>query len=177
MTLGRLACGKVVAIVGLPFAHLIATAGALLAVPLTWRLKLQTSARIDLAPSMHWAAPLITRDIEHDQGPVLVVDEYRIDSRNREDFLDALRKFTHHRRRDGPYEWGVFEDAAGAGRFLETFLVESWLDHLKQHERVAHADRLLQDAVQGFHVRGTPKAMHFVSAAPGKASVPKEEQA
>ena len=58
----------------------------------------------------------------------------------------------------------MFEDAAEHGRFLETFLVESWLEHLRQHERVTNADRVLQEAVQQFHAEGAPKVTHFIAA-------------
>jgi MFS family permease len=177
MTLGSAVWGKVAGIVGLPATHFIAAAGALLAVPLTRRWKLQTGAGIDLTPSMHWPVPLITREIEHDQGPVLVVVEYRIDPRNREEFLAALEAFAHERRRDGAYEWGVFEDATEEGRFLETFLLESWLEHLRQHERVTHADRALQDALQRFHLQGAPKVTHFISASPRGTRAVKKKQA
>ncbi len=169
MTLGSAVWGKVAGILDLPVAHFIAAAGALLAVPLTRRWKLQTGVRIDLTPSMHWPVPLITREIEHDQGPVLVMVEYRIDPRSREEFLAAIEAFAHERRRDGAYEWGLFEDGSEEGRFLETFLVESWLEHLRQHERVTHADRALQDAVQRFHLQGAPKVMHLISASPSGA--------
>jgi MFS family permease len=176
MTLGSAVWGKIAGIVDLPVAHFIAAVGALLAVPLTWRWKLQTGSRIDLTPSMHWPAPLITHEIEHDQGPVLVVVEYRIDSGNREKFLAALGNFAQERRRDGAYEWGVFEDASEEGRFLETFLVESWLEHLRQHERVTQADRVLQDAVHRFHVQGTPTVTHYISAAQSLGHMPKEKR-
>lgn len=59
------------------------------------------------------------------QQPVLVTVEYRIDPLSRGPFLAALERLAHERRRDGAYAWGVFEDAAEEGRFLETFLVES----------------------------------------------------
>ncbi len=62
---------------------------------------------------------------------------------------------------------------AEEGRFLETFLVESWLEHLRQHERVTDDDRPLQDAVHGFHTEGTPKVTHFIVAAPSEAQVRK----
>ena len=150
----------------LPDAHFIAAAGALVAIPLTWRWKLQTGTAIDLTPSMHWPTPVIAREVEPDRGPVLVTVEYRIDPNNREAFLRALEKLAHERRRDGAYAWGVFEDAGDEGRFLETFLVESWLEHLRQHERVTNADRILQTAVHRYHLEGAPKVTHFIAAEP-----------
>jgi len=96
--------------------------------------------------------------------PVLVTIEYRIDPARRKPFLTALDRLGHERRRDGAYAWGVFEDAADPARFVETFLVESWLDHLRQHERVTNADRVMQQHVQQFHLEGAPKVTHLIAA-------------
>jgi len=148
---------------GLPAAHFLAAAGAIIAIPLTWRCKLQTGAAVDLTPSMHWPTPVLTHDIESDQGPVLVTVEYRIDPRDREPFLAAIEKLGQERRRDGAYAWGIFEDASEEGRMLETFLVESWLEHLRQHERVTKADMSIQETVQRFHTARTPKVTHLIA--------------
>jgi quinol monooxygenase YgiN len=97
---------------------------------------------------------------------VLVTVEYRIRPQDREAFLQAVATLSRERRRDGAYDWGIFEDAAEEGRFVETFLVDSWLEHLRQHERVTNADRVVQEAVHRFHVHGDPKVTHFVAAEP-----------
>ena len=169
LTLGSVIWGQVAGVLGLPAAHFMAAAGALVAIPLTWRWKLQTGAAIDLTPSLHWPVPVVTHEIEHDRGPVLVTVEYRIDPRNREAFLGALEKLGYERRRDGAYAWGVFEDAAEEGRMVETFLVESWLEHLRQHDRVTNSDRVLQEVVHRFHIQGAPKVTHFIAAERGQA--------
>ena len=164
LALGSAAWGGVAAWVGLPAAHFLAAAGAVIAVPLTWRWKLQTGAGVDLTPSMHWPAPITKQAIDEDRGPVLVMVEYRIDPKNRVAFLEAMTRLEDQRRRDGAYAWGVFDDAAEDGRIVETFLVGSWMEHLRQHERVTNADRVLQDTVDRFHLGGTPKVTHFVAA-------------
>ncbi len=164
LTVGSAVWGELAAVVGLPVAHFLAAAGAVAAIPLTWRWKLQTAAGIDLTPSMHWPAPLTAQDIDRDRGPVLVTVEYRIHPQDRAAFLEAIAKLEHERRRDGAYAWGVFEDAAETGRIVETFLVESWLEHLRQHERVTNADRLVQEAVHRFQLAGAPKVTHFIAA-------------
>jgi Transmembrane secretion effector len=164
LTLGSGAWGAIAVAVGLANAHFLAAAGAVAAIALTWRWKLQTGARIDLSPSMHWPAPLTAQPIEHDRGPVLVTVEYHIDPRDREPFLDALARLEHERCRDGAYAWGVFEDAAKEGRMIETFLIESWMEHLRQHERVTKADRLLQEELRRFDRTGNPTVTHFIAA-------------
>jgi MFS family permease len=168
MTLGSVIWGKVATALGLPAAHFAAAGGAILAMLATWHWKLQTGAGVDWTPSMHWPAPITTREVEHDQGPVLVTVEYRIDPKDRDEFLRALEALSQERRRDGACAWGVFEDIAEVGRMVETFMVESWLEHLRQHQRVTNADRVLQDRVHRFHVEGTPKVTHFIAAQPGK---------
>ena len=166
LTLGSAAWGETAAAVGLANAHFLASAGAVAAIALTWPWKLQTGAAIDLSPSMHWPAPMTAQPIENDRGPVLVTVEYRINPQDREAFLEALAQLERERRRDGAYAWGIFEDAAVAGRMVETFLVESWMEHLRQHERVTNADRLVQECVHRFHLSGAPKVTHFIAAEP-----------
>ena len=164
LTIGSATWGEVAAVVGLANAHFLAAAGAVAAVALTGRWKLQTGAGIDLSPSMHWPAPLTATPIEQDRGPVLVTVEYRIEPRNRAPFLEALARLEHERRRDGAYAWGIFEDTAEPTRIIETFLVESWMEHLRQHERVTEADRLVEEEVRRFDLSGDPKVTHFVAA-------------
>jgi predicted MFS family arabinose efflux permease len=163
MTLGSAVWGALASALGLPIAHFIAAAGALLAVPLTWGMKLQTGAGVDLAPSMHWPAPVVTGTFEGDRGPVLVTVEYQLGAeKNRAALLSALGTLSQERRRDGAYDWGVFEDSADGLQILETFLVESWLEHLRQHERVTNADRVLQEGINHLLTQ-PPKVRHFIA--------------
>jgi predicted MFS family arabinose efflux permease len=164
LTLGSALWGQVAHIGGVPMAHFIAAAGLLVAIPLTWRWKLQTGAGIDLTPSMHWPTPVLSQHVEIDAGPVLVTVEYRVGATNREAFLSALDLLSHERGRDGAYAWGLFEDVAEPGRFLETFLVESWLEHLRQHKRVTNADRVLQEHVHRL-LKTPPTVAHLIAPA------------
>ncbi len=166
LTLGSALWGELAALAGLPAALLLAAAGAVIAIPLTWRWKLQTGANVDFSPSMHWPDPVTTHAIEPDRGPVLVTIEYRIDPKSREAFLHALGRYSRARRRDGAYEWGIFEDPSDEGRFIETFLTDSWLEHLRQHQRVTKADRLLEQTVRRFQIGEGPKATHLIGAQP-----------
>ena len=163
LTLGSVVWGEIAALVGLPIAHIAAAAGALLGIPLTWRAKLQTGARLDLTPSMHWPTPVVAEDLEPEAGPVMVTVDYRVAAANREAFLAALDRLGHERRRDGAYAWDVFEDTAQPGRYVETFLIESWVEHLRQHERVTKSDRAIQEKVEAL-LLASPSVTHLIAA-------------
>jgi predicted MFS family arabinose efflux permease/quinol monooxygenase YgiN len=164
LTIGSAIWGELAAVAGLTAALLVAAAGAVMAIPLTWPWKLQTGANVDLSPSMHWPAPVTSHAIEPDRGPVLVIIEYHIDPKNRKPFLQALSKSARARRRDGAYDWGIFEDPAQDGRFIETFRSDSWLEHLRQHQRVTNADRIQEEAARRFQIGDGPKSTHFVGS-------------
>ena len=167
MAAGSAIWGQAASMVGLQVAQFIAAAGAVAAIPLTWRWKLGTGAGVDLTPSIHWPEPIVMHEVERHEGPVLVTVEYRIDPHDRGQFLAAMDQLGYERRRNGAYGWGVFEDFASEGRMVETFLVESWLEHLRQHERVTKAGRALQDLVNQFQPEGSePKITHFIGREP-----------
>lgn len=171
MTLGSVVWGQAATTLGIPTTLLIAAAGAVAGALVSWPAKLQQGADLDLSPSSHWPEPLVAGEIEPDRGPVMVTVEYRIDPDTTADFLAAMEDLKAARRRDGAYAWGLFEDAAAPGRYLEYFIEESWLAHLRHHERVTEADRAIQDKVLALHVGGgDPVVTHFL--APNAAEPP-----
>jgi MFS family permease len=150
MSIGSAVWGLIADRIGLPPAHFIAGAGIVLAIWLTRRWKLQTGPEADLAPSMHWPEPFLAAPVEDDAGPVLA----------------AMRRVARERKRDGAYAWGLYEDTAHPGRVLETFLVDSWLEHRRQHQRVTNADRVVEEHVRKL-VREEPHITHYIAAPPG----------
>jgi MFS family permease len=164
LTLGSAIWGKIAAWTGLPAAQVIAALGAAAAVPLLWRWRLETGAVLDLTPSRHWPEPVPLGEIALDRGPVLVTIEYRIKSGDRDGFLEAIGHLAGERRRDGAFAWEVFEDPEHDGLFVETFMLNSWAEHLRQHARVTDADRTMQEAVDRFQIDGFPKVTHLIAA-------------
>jgi MFS family permease len=162
MSLGSLVWGFVANRIGLPGAHLLAAAGALVMVPLTMRWKLGSGPAADLTPSMHWPEPLRSATVSDDAGPVLVTVQYQVAAENRAAFLAGIRRLARQRRRSGAFAWGIFEDAAHPHSFLETFLVDSWLEHRRQHERVTKADRAVEERVWSL-TSAEPRVTHYVA--------------
>jgi len=89
--------------------------------------------------------------------------EYSVVSGQEAEFIEAIRKYARTRRRDGAYQWGVYRDTEAANRFVEIFLVYSWAEHLRQHERQTKADREVEQRVYSY-VAGEPKVRHLLYA-------------
>ena len=122
-------------------------------------------ATTDVSPWNHWRMPAIVEDLrpDFDAGPVLVTVEYRVNRDRTEAFLEAIHEYSRVRRRDGAYRWGVYRDLEEADRYVETFLIRSWAEHLRQHERSTKADREVEDRLRTY-VTGVPNVRHLVAA-------------
>ncbi|HEY4449487.1 MAG TPA: MFS transporter [Steroidobacteraceae bacterium] len=165
MTVGSALWGFVAEHLGLASAHYLAGAAALLALWVTRRWRLQSGPAADLTPSMHWPEPVLAAGTQDDAGPVLVTVEYHVAAEHREAFLAAIVPVARERRRDGAYDWHIFHDSAHPERMLETFLIDSWLEHLRQHQRVTRADHALEERLQRY-ARGPTRVTHYIAARP-----------
>jgi MFS family permease len=168
MTLGSIVWGKAADIYGLPVALTASAALALLFIPLTWRYKLNLGENHDHMPSGHWPEPILLTHQSHHQGPVLVTVEYHIADADRDAFMHLMHRWGQIRLRDGAVQWGFFEDVEHRGRIIETFVVESWVAHLRQHRRVSQSDKVLQDKINALHKGDKPpRVMHAVTPRKG----------
>jgi MFS family permease len=118
---------------------------------------------VDLGAWDHWGKPMLVGDLDPSQGPVLVTVEYEVDPRKADEFLEALHKFARVRRRDGASRWGVYRDTEHPAHYVETFIVESWGEHLRQHERLTRGDRDLEENVHRFESKPI-NVRHFIYA-------------
>ena len=117
----------------------------------------------NLAAWDHWRKPMLMGEAVMEEGPVLVTVEYEIEAKDANEFLAALEKFSRVRRRDGASRWGVYYDTEHPTRYLETFIVESWAEHLRQHMRLTQSDRELEERLSRFE-RVPNKVRHFIYA-------------
>jgi len=131
----------------------------------TLRLRLAGSGELDVSPSLHLPEPTLLVERHPDHGPVLVTVEYFVDRERGAEFARAMEALRRIRRRDGAVRWGLFENAAAPGCYIETFVVDSWAEHLRQHERMTVADRETESQAQAFHIGAEPpKVTHWIAA-------------
>jgi MFS family permease len=164
MTTGSTFWGWVANQSGIQTALLAAGVALAVAQVIALRFPLDPIAKLDLAPGDRWPAPLAANEIGNERGPVLISIEYQVSNDDRQAFVKTMEPMRKSRRRDGAISWGLFEDAAVPGLFIETFIVESWLEHLRQHERVTLVDREHESAALRFHIgENSPQVRHWIS--------------
>jgi MFS family permease len=163
MTLGSAAWGAVANSNGLSFALYLSSACALIGMVLTWRWKLQTGASLNLSPSMDWKAPAFVHRIEDNQGPIMMIVEYKIDPKDSTPFLALMQEIGSERKRDGAYAWHVFDDPNEPGRVIETSLVHSLLELRYRSLRMTKADQLIEEQARAF-LQEPPKPTYFVAS-------------
>jgi hypothetical protein len=155
--------GAVAGRAGVPFALIAAAVGALLAAAATWRVSLDAA---DPAGSdrLEWPDPQTHGAVDPERGPVMVNVEYRIDPARAREFTAAMSELARVRRRDGAKSWGLFSEVAEPGRYVEFFLVDSWAEHLRQHDRITRADEEIQNRARAFHIGAEPpRVSHHIA--------------
>jgi MFS family permease len=150
MTAGSALWGQLASQFSIPFSLCVATAGMLLAsaAVLRWRLDQDPDLNLDLS-AINEAAPEL--EIRHDRGPVMVSYHYLVSPQSAHDFVVCMQDMRRVRRRGGALNWAIYEDILTPGIFVETFVVGSWMEHLRQRERYTMNDKKIQNRVLGFH--------------------------
>lgn len=156
MALGSMVWGQLAETLGLASALAIAAAAMLVVMSLVRRFELNLGQQHDFSPSGHWPEPVVATQPANDRGPVLITLEYEVGATERPTFLALMGDLGNVRRRDGAFQWGVFENTEQPGHFIEMFLVESWVEHLRQHARVTNSDRALQQRINALHGGAQP---------------------
>ena len=162
--LGTAVWGAVAQRSGVRTALICAGIGTVTSAALALFVRLPSSS-VDLTPWNHWRMPVVVKDLQDDveDGPVLVTIEYVVISNRSSEFVEAMQEYGRMRRRDGAYWWGVFRDTEVVDRYLETFLVNSWAEHLRQHERQTQADRAMEERIFSC-LAGPPVVRHLIYA-------------
>ena len=138
-----------------------AAAALLAGLPLARRFSLTAGIGLDYSPgrlakALTRAAPQLVIEPNPEDGPVLVTVTFRINPERAEEFIRAAHELGRVRRRDGAVRWSLFRDPFDPARFMETYVVESWLARQRQLERFTVADHAIRNRVFSLHQDTTP---------------------
>jgi quinol monooxygenase YgiN len=136
----------------------------MLALVVLARVRVEAAGARDLTPLPFWSEPELAVPLLPRQGPIMTQLEYQIDVARVDEFMQLMQESRRMRLRNGALSWELFQDAADLGHFIEYFVDGSWVEHLRQHERVTAHDQALWEQKRSFHLGDhAPKVSHYVA--------------
>ncbi len=132
-------------------------------------LAMQRARLHDGSPDEHLPAtpgnqPELGIAIDADDGPVMVTVEYQVRPEQAEAFEAVMRQTRQARLRQGVLSWSLLRDTSVPGRYIEHFVDESWVEHLRRLERFTASDAGLREQRLALHVgESAPRVQRYVS--------------
>ncbi|HBX55707.1 MFS transporter [Pseudomonas sp. UBA2684] len=167
MAVGGVLWGALAQYLGLENSLLLSASSILLGVLLTRGSQIAMGREADFAYAQQTDKLVLAGEVSHDDGPVCVEISYRVSDGERDDFLRIVYAVGQSRRRNGAQNWRLYRDLAETDHYVERFIVESWLDYLRQQERVTLADEFLERGLTRFRIE--PRATRrYIYQAPAE---------
>jgi MFS family permease len=172
MAIGSVIWGLIAEHVSTPVALATAAVGLLVTLPLGLRLHVLRGEQPDLRPfRSKLLVPQVAMEPEMSDGPVRILIDYFVDPEDYNAFVHAIHELKDVRLRDGAIRWGIFQDADDPRHLNETFVMESWIDYLRQRERFTASDRTVLDRVISLHHSDQPPRITHTIYAKERAAV------
>lgn len=163
--LGAAIWGKLADLTSVPDSLAIASVSMLISLVATWKRTLEGSE--DHTPTHPFDEPVPARDVDLDEGPVMVTIEYFIDPKRSPEFDAVMSETRGSRLRAGAVSWALFEDLGHPGRFVEYFVCDTWADYLRRFDRFTAADERLHERRHSLHIaEGPPRISRHVARHP-----------
>ena len=128
----------------------------LLALLISLRWVLPDDQEANLEPLNRWKHPSISMEIEHRSGPIVITIDYRIREEDVREFLALMVERRRIRRRDGARHWHLLRDLAEPELWTERYDTPTWLDYVRQAQRMTQADARIVDRLSELHRGAEP---------------------
>lgn len=160
MAAGSWAWGQATLHWGAQQALLIAAFTLLGGAALGLRYVLPPLEALNLDPLSRWREPKVAVDIEPRSGPVIVTIEWLIREEDVVEFLKAMAERRRIRRRDGARHWTLLRDLTDPELWVERYDTPTWVEYVRQAQRVTQADAEIGDRVRALHKGPNPPVVH-----------------
>ncbi|MBF8161593.1 MFS transporter [Pseudomonas sp. NPDC077186] len=150
MALGGALWGVLAQYLGLGNSLLLSASSILLGLLLTRRGEIVMGREADFADAQQTDKLVLAAEVAHDDGPVCIEVSYRVVAAERDAFLRAVYAIGQTRRRNGARNWRLYRDVEETDHYIERFIVESWLDYLRQRGRMTQNDEAQELALVRF---------------------------
>ncbi len=166
MAFGSLLWGHLSDTYSSSFSMAVASFGLLSTLALSRRFTLANDS-LDLSPTTQWPITIPEDSIQADKGPVMVTIQYHIPKDKTDEFLNLMENMRINRQKNGAYFWQLFHDSVDHNLYSEVYMSESWLDVLRQRQRMTASEQAVRQAVMALHQADTPPSISIQIA--GKA--------
>lgn len=160
MALGSWVWGRAILHIGTEQTLLVAAFTLLAGAALGLRYALPPLEALNLDPLSRWREPKVAVDIEPRSGPVIVTIEYIIAEEDVVAFLGAMAERRRIRRRDGARHWVLLRDLTNAELWIERYDSPTWVEYVRQNQRVTQADAEIGERVRALHKGPVPPVVH-----------------
>ncbi len=160
MALGSWVWGRAILHIGTEQTLLVAAFTLLAGAALGLRYALPPLEALNLDPLSRWREPKVAVDIEPRSGPVIVTIEYIIAEEDVVAFLGAMAERRRIRRRDGARHWALLRDLTNAELWIERYDSPTWVEYVRQNQRVTQADAEIGERVRALHKGPVPPVVH-----------------
>lgn len=124
------------------------------------RYRLPPLEELNLDPLSRWREPKVAVDIEPRSGPVIVTIEWIIREEDVVAFLNAMSERRRIRRRDGARHWTLLRDLTDPTLWIERYDSPTWVEYVRQNQRVTQADAEIGERVRALHAGPNPPVVH-----------------
>ncbi|KPF66596.1 hypothetical protein IP69_14700 [Bosea sp. AAP35] len=160
MAAGSWAWGQATLHLGPEQALLISAFTLLVGAALGLRYELPPLEALNLDPLSRWREPKVAVDIEPRSGPVIVTIEWLIREEDVVAFLNAMAERRRIRRRDGARHWTLLRDLTDPELWVERYDSPTWVEYVRQAQRVTLADADIGERVRALHKGPNPPVVH-----------------
>jgi len=156
---GSLLWGQVAGWTSVTAAVLASVAFAALVLLFTRKRSIDWGADLDFSPAKGGSVPEPAFEVGPGDGPVMVTLEYQIDPARADEFVQVMERTRRARLRQGALSWGLFRDTSDAGRYIEHFVDENWVEHQRRLARFTAFDAELRAQRLSFHLGEQPPVL------------------
>lgn len=160
MTIGSWVWGALADSHGVSLALLASALTCIIGGVVGFRLPLPQLSTLNLDPWSRWKEPDIAVPIEPRSGPIVITIEYLIDEDDVFAFLKAMGERRRIRRRDGARHWALLRDLAEPRLWVERYHSPTWVEYIRQNQRVTNADAEVWERIRALHRGGEPPRVH-----------------
>jgi hypothetical protein len=172
VAIGSVTWGIIANTIGIPITLSIASLA--LAATIITRKRYSTTVvdDLDLTPagSDYWPLPpQLSIDPANNEGQALVTIDYKIDPKLSEEFEKDVLKLGTILKGEGMSYWKLFQDPADSSHYVEIRIADTWIDHMRQHERVTKNVKLMEDSIRAL-LKDCPQPIvsHYVAKSASK---------